>query len=224
MHLRSYWAGNVIERVYLWGETDSEDDKLAAEHRASLFLIQPEQVRHAYLSWGCWCAEQALLGERAAGWEPDPRSWAAITALQEYLAGRATIEVIRAAARAADAAADAAYAAADAAAYAAYAAADAAYAAYAAADAAADAAARAARAARAAAYAAADAAYAADAAADAAARAARAARAAAYAAADAAYAADAAADAADAAVQERQRTKLTDLLMACAPAGYSEVL
>ena len=93
--------------------------------------------------FACDCAERALLREREAGREPDPRSWNAVSVAREYAMGRASKEELKSAKTAASAsyasasyasaAYDAAYAdAAAAAAYAAYAAyADAADAAYA---------------------------------------------------------------------------------------------
>ena len=70
------------------------------------------------------CAERALLRERERGREPDARSWAAIEATRQFVAGTITNEQLRDAYTASSDAADVAYAA-----YAAYAAADVAYAA-----------------------------------------------------------------------------------------------
>lgn len=46
-------------------------------------------VLHEFM---CWCAEQALLREREAGREPDPRSWKAIEVKRKWLKGEATDE------------------------------------------------------------------------------------------------------------------------------------
>ena len=57
----------------------------------------------------CWSAERALRRERAAGREPDARSWAAVRVARRYALGRATVaELAAAAAAAATAAATAA--------------------------------------------------------------------------------------------------------------------
>jgi hypothetical protein len=60
--------------------------------------------------FACDCAERALTRERAAGREPDRRSWEAVVVARRHLAGEATdaeLDAARAAAR--DAARDAAW-------------------------------------------------------------------------------------------------------------------
>ena len=47
----------------------------------------PAPILHEF---ACWCAVQALLREREAGREPDPRSWAAIEVKRQWLRGEAT--------------------------------------------------------------------------------------------------------------------------------------
>ena len=65
--------------------------------------------------FAAWCARNVLDDERAAGREPDPRSWAAVETAERYALGQATDDELRDASAAAyDAAyAAAAYAAAD---------------------------------------------------------------------------------------------------------------
>jgi len=67
----------------------------------------------------CWCARQALNAERAAGREPDPRSWHAVEVAERFARGEATRDELDAAR---DAARSASYAARDAARSASYAA------------------------------------------------------------------------------------------------------
>ena len=55
------------------------------------------------------CAEAALLGERACGREPDPRSWAAVDVARRDARGEATMAELTAAWDARDAARDAAW-------------------------------------------------------------------------------------------------------------------
>ena len=60
--------------------------------------------------FACAVAENALLAERAAGREPDPRSFAAVAVTQQYIKGKATEEERAVACKAAyDAACDTAY-------------------------------------------------------------------------------------------------------------------
>lgn len=110
-------------------------------------VLRPEVISVRTLRlFAAWCARTALEAERAAGREPDPRSWHAVDVAERHAVGQATEDELRAAAyySATGASAYAARAAA------AYAAADTAAAAYAAAAAAAYAAADAADATRAA--------------------------------------------------------------------------
>jgi hypothetical protein len=86
-------------------------------------LLREEFLPAAALHWlACNFAEDALQAERAAGREPDARSWAAIEAKRRWLRGEVTTAelraVCRAAMRAARAASEAAATAARAAAWA----------------------------------------------------------------------------------------------------------
>jgi len=155
--------GYTEERIRaLWGDRESLtaldilDLRIPAEDRLWAVLREDVIDARTLRRFACACAWRALVRERAAGREPDPRSWRAVEVARRYADRRATSEELRAAwsaagaawaanaAEAANAAANAAGDAAwaahdadDAAVYAAYAADDAAvYAAYAADDAA----------------------------------------------------------------------------------------
>lgn len=87
--------GTIICRIGLSGEV--------------LAMADATTVLHEF---ACWSAEQALLGEREAGREPDKRSWAAIKTKRKWLRGEATDEELDAAGNAAwDAQEEATYAA-----------------------------------------------------------------------------------------------------------------
>jgi hypothetical protein len=75
------------------------EDRLWAVLREELI---PAPVLHEF---ACGCAEQALLSERKAGREPDPRSWTAIETKRRWLRGEAANEELKAAEEAARAAA-----------------------------------------------------------------------------------------------------------------------
>src|SRR5690606_39639064 len=110
-----YAPGPVVCRVRLGGEIVEGDDKAAATERTVLWMADATRTLHEF---GLWCAEQALQRERAAGREPDPRSWKALEVKRRWLAGDAgddELAAARAAARdaawdtARDAARDAAW-------------------------------------------------------------------------------------------------------------------
>ena len=63
-----------------------------------LAMADATTVLHEFM---CWSAEQALLGEREAGREPDKQSWAAIETKRKWLKGEATDEELIAAENAA---------------------------------------------------------------------------------------------------------------------------
>jgi hypothetical protein len=54
-----------------------------------LAMADATKVLHEFM---CWSGEQALLGEREAGREPDKQSWAAIETKRKWLEGKATDE------------------------------------------------------------------------------------------------------------------------------------
>jgi hypothetical protein len=101
-----YAPGSIACRVELSGEILEGYDKVCATERTVLQMVDATNVLHEF---ACWCAEQALLQEREAGREPDPRSWAAIEAKRKWLRGEITDSELVAAR---DAALDAAWAAA----------------------------------------------------------------------------------------------------------------
>lgn len=67
---------------------------------------------HILYNFACDCVERALMRERAAGREPDPRSWEAVRIKRRWVEGRATDQELGAARDAAEAAWEAAWAAA----------------------------------------------------------------------------------------------------------------
>ncbi len=112
----SYAPGPIACRVECSGDIEQSHDKLICRRRRVLWMVYA--VRPLKL-WACDCAERALLREREAGREPDPRSWRGIEVQRSYLDGRATIEELREAGRASYAARDDASSAASSAAWAA---------------------------------------------------------------------------------------------------------
>jgi len=82
-----YAPGPIVCRVELSGEIIEDTDKLCARHRKVIWMADATRTLHEF---ACWCAEQALLRERAAGREPDPRCWEAIEAKRRWLRGEIT--------------------------------------------------------------------------------------------------------------------------------------
>ncbi len=89
-----YAPGPIACRVLLSGKILEDPDKLCASKRKCLWMVDATRVLHEF---ACWCAEQALLKEREAGREPDPRSWAAIDTKRKWLRGEATDDELYAA-------------------------------------------------------------------------------------------------------------------------------
>ncbi len=105
-----YAPGPVVQRVRLSGTVIEGSDKLCASRRECLWAADATTALHLF---ACDVAAEALERERAAGREPDARSWAAVETKRRWVRGEAT-DADLAAARAAawDAAWDAAWAAA----------------------------------------------------------------------------------------------------------------
>ena len=81
--------------VELSGEVHRNGDKAAGEVRTR--LAGPLDAGRVLREFACDCAERALLREREAGREPDPRSWAAVEAARRFARGEATAEELDAA-------------------------------------------------------------------------------------------------------------------------------
>ena len=103
-----YAPGPILCRVELSDGIVRGDDKAVARERKTLWMFD---ATNALRDFAATVAENALLAERAAGREPDPRSLAVVQAVRDMLAGKIGKEEL-AAAR--DAARDAARAAASA--------------------------------------------------------------------------------------------------------------
>ena len=82
-----YGRGSILACVRLSGQIVEGDDKLAGTARETVWLGDVSATLHRF---ACDVAERALQAERAAGREPDPRSWAAIATKRRWLAGEAT--------------------------------------------------------------------------------------------------------------------------------------
>lgn len=104
-----YASGSVLCLVDIFGEVDEGSDKLVGRSRTVLWMRNIDKELHLF---ACDVAEQALQKHGVT----DRRSYAAIQAKRDWLAGKISPETLEAAARAAR---DAARAAAVAAAYAA---------------------------------------------------------------------------------------------------------
>lgn len=96
----------VVCRVMLGGDIVYGRDKAVATERTCLWWADATNVLY---SFAVDCAKGVLLAERAAGREPDRRSWAVLEVKRRWLRGEATDEELRAAAEAAWAAAATVY-------------------------------------------------------------------------------------------------------------------
>ena len=79
-----YAPGALICRTSHWGEVVRHDDKLASEYRRVEWMLDGTTVLREF---ACDIAESALLAERAAGREPDRRSWEAIRVTRAWMRG-----------------------------------------------------------------------------------------------------------------------------------------
>lgn len=85
----------VFTRVESWGDIDEESNKYAARNRKVLWVVSSENTVRVVVQWALECAKQALERERAAGREPDARSWAAVEAGEGWLNGTVTKEELQ---------------------------------------------------------------------------------------------------------------------------------
>lgn len=97
-----YAPGPILCRVELSDGIIKGDDKAVARARKTLWMFD---ATNALRDFAATVAENALLAERAAGREPDPRSWAAVQFVRDLLDGKIKEEYREAAARAARSAA-----------------------------------------------------------------------------------------------------------------------
>ena len=79
-----YAPGSMLCRVELSGEVIEDTDKVIASERTVLWMADATNTLHEF---ACWCAENALNLMREKDEEPDTRSWAAIEAKRQWLAG-----------------------------------------------------------------------------------------------------------------------------------------
>jgi hypothetical protein len=89
-----YAPGPIVCRVALGGAILTGDDKVCARTRTVLWMADAEKTLRLFAIW-CW--ERGLVRERAAGREPDPRSWAAIEEARRYVEGWSSREALSAA-------------------------------------------------------------------------------------------------------------------------------
>ena len=81
-----YANSAIVSRTLHSGEVLRDADKLCSSVRKHLWVADASSVLHEF---GCYVAEQALEQERAAGREPDERSWAAIESKRRWVRGEA---------------------------------------------------------------------------------------------------------------------------------------
>lgn len=81
------------------GKTPLEILALKIPPADRLWCLCQEDALPPFVQWlfGASCAERALRLERAAGREPDPRSWAAVRVARRHARGKATDEELQAA-------------------------------------------------------------------------------------------------------------------------------
>ena len=94
----SYARTPIVCRVELSGNIIRGDDKLVASKRKCLWMVDATRTLRL---WAVWCAERALKNERKAGREPDARCWKAIEVTRKFLNGKAQIDELIAAQKAA---------------------------------------------------------------------------------------------------------------------------
>ena len=80
-----YAPGPILCRVELSDGIVHGDAKAVARSRETLWMFN---ATNALRDFTTTVAEQALMAERAAGREPDPRSWAAVQFVRDLLNGK----------------------------------------------------------------------------------------------------------------------------------------
>ena len=90
--------GTLVCRVEIGGGIANDGDKIVGQWRHTFAMADASEVLHEF---ACYCADRALNAERAAGREPDSRSWAAVQAKRDWLAGLIDDEQLKAASKAA---------------------------------------------------------------------------------------------------------------------------
>ena len=100
-----YAPGHMLCRVELSDGIIEGDNKAVARERKTLWIFNAE---NALRDFAATVAENAILAERVAGREPDPRSWAAVQFVRDLLAGKINPEDQEAAISAARSAAESA--------------------------------------------------------------------------------------------------------------------
>ena len=80
-----YAPGHMLCRVELSDGIIEGDNKAVARERKTLWIFNAE---NALRDFAATVAENALLAERVAGRDPDPRSWAAVQFVRDLLAGK----------------------------------------------------------------------------------------------------------------------------------------
>ena len=93
-----YAPGPILCRVELRGAIVHGSNKAVA---TKCKVLSARDVTRELHEFAVWCAERALKGERKAGRELDPRSWAALKVRRAWLDGRATDAELKEAYRAA---------------------------------------------------------------------------------------------------------------------------
>ena len=101
----SYAPGSVACLVTLGGDILHDTDKSVGQSRTALWIYDASELLREF---ACNVAEIALLAERKAGREPDPRSFAVIEVMRRFIQGKASKAERSAARSAADSAADSA--------------------------------------------------------------------------------------------------------------------
>ena len=85
-----YAPGPVVCRVEVGGEIIKQDDKLVAEKRKVLWMLDATKILHEF---ACRCAEDALKATHVT----DERCWSAISVKRAWVKGEATDDELAAA-------------------------------------------------------------------------------------------------------------------------------